>query len=61
MIVAQTDMHQIRRIATTTDWLMITGADIKRCIREGYDTMDIARAYCVRESTVWNRMAADGC
>lgn len=61
MILAQSDAHMIRRIATTTDWLMLRGEDIKRCIREGFDTADIARAYCVRESAVWNRMAADGC
>ena len=59
MTLAQSDMHMIRRIATTTYWLMVRGEDIKRCIRNGFDTADIARAYCVRECVVWNRMVQD--
>ena len=50
----------VTRIAATTDWLMCRGDDIRRCMKYGFDTRDIASAYFVSEAAVWNRLVHDG-
>lgn len=50
---------KIRRIAETSDFQLVRASDIHRLIKEGFDTLTIARAYSVREAQVWNRLAHD--
>lgn len=59
MSLSLSDQQAIFRIATTKQFEAVSGEDVKRCIRNGYSTIDVARAYFERESAVWNRMVAD--
>ncbi|UYO50312.1 hypothetical protein KQX64_06980 [Rhodopseudomonas palustris] len=49
----------IRRVAEASDFRVVSGADIRRVMRRGFDSFQIARAYDVSEASVWNRLIHD--